>query len=165
MFADAKKKYPAIKLTIVGDTLYWSEDYRRRLEGQIKDLSLKESCFLLPHTQSPFRELSNHHVFCNASFEEPFGRSIAEAQAAGMPVVAFDGGAVGEIVISGLTGLLAPYGDETAFVRALGTFVENPALVATMGKAGRQRAALLFNRDVQIPLIGETLLSSSAVSP
>jgi glycosyltransferase involved in cell wall biosynthesis len=165
MFADAKKKYPAIKLTIVGDTLYWPEDYRGRLEGQIKDLSLKESCFLLPHTQNPFRELGNHHVFCNASFEEPFGRSIAEAQAAGMPVVAFDGGAVGEIVISGTTGFLAPYGDETAFIHAMGTFIENPALVAAMGKAGRQRAALFFNRDIQIPLIGETILSSPAVSP
>jgi len=165
MFADAKKKYPAITLTIVGDTLYWPQDYRWTLTDQIKELSLEESCFLLPHTQDPFRELGNHHVFCNASFEEPFGRSIAEAQAAGMPVVAFDGGGVGEIVISGRTGLLAPYGDETAFVHAMETFIENPSLVATMGKAGRQRAAVLFNRDIQIPLIGETILSPPAVSP
>jgi glycosyltransferase involved in cell wall biosynthesis len=159
MFAQANKKYFNIKLTIMGDTLYWSQDYRRKLCDQIADLSLESSCFLLPHTQTPLRELGEHHVFCNASFEEPFGRSVAEAQAAGLPVIAFDSGAIREIVVSGETGFLAPFGDGAGFIQALGKFIENPALIARMGKAGNERARRFFNRDVQIPLICGHLLN------
>jgi glycosyltransferase involved in cell wall biosynthesis len=44
-------------------------------------------------------------------WDEPFGLVAIEAQAAGSPVVAFDRGALGEVVRNGQTGLLV--GDAT----------------------------------------------------
>jgi len=160
IFALAKKQYPDANttLTLVGDTLYWSRDYREHLRKQIQQCGLTSSCTLLSHTEKPYDVLGRHHVFCNASYNEPFGRSIAEAQAAGLPVVAFDSGAVKEIVEHERTGLLVPYDDTSGFVRAMGRFINEPRLARSMGIKGHQRAKEFFNRDIQVPAICNELL-------
>jgi glycosyltransferase involved in cell wall biosynthesis len=50
-------------------------------------------------------------VLCPAMWEEPFGMVAAEAQACGTPVVAFRRGALDEVVVDGVTGLLVAPGD------------------------------------------------------
>ncbi|MGA8014443.1 MAG: glycosyltransferase [Candidatus Dormiibacterota bacterium] len=45
-------------------------------------------------------------VLCPARWEEPFGMVAAEAQACGTPVVAFRRGALGEVIVDGVTGFL-----------------------------------------------------------
>lgn len=54
---------------------------------------------------------------------EAFGMALLEAQAAGLPVVAGDGGGVSAIVRHGETGLLTPVGDAAAFAAAVATLV------------------------------------------
>ena len=149
-------------LTIVGDTLYWDQSYRRSLERQIASLNLGDGCTLLPHTAAPYDILCRHDVFCIGSHLEPFGRVVAEAQACGLPVVGFDSGGIGEIVDNGETGALAAFGDIEGFTTAMRGFVDDPALIARMGWAGRERAAKLFNRDIQLPKIADFLRESAA---
>jgi glycosyltransferase involved in cell wall biosynthesis len=55
---------------------------------------------------------------------EPFGLVPLEANACGTPVVAFDIGAVREVVADGHGGLLVPPGDLDAFCRAVGRVAE-----------------------------------------
>jgi len=50
-------------------------------------------------------------VLCPARWEEPFGMAAAEAQAAGTPVIAYDRGALAEVVRDGETGFLVPPDD------------------------------------------------------
>ena len=50
-------------------------------------------------------------VLCPARWEEPFGMAAAEAQAAGTPVIAYDRGALAEVVCHGKTGFLVPPDD------------------------------------------------------
>ena len=50
---------------------------------------------------------------------EEFGIAMVEAQAAGRPVIAADGGGAQEIVIPGTTGELVPVGDVDAMAEAL----------------------------------------------
>jgi glycosyltransferase involved in cell wall biosynthesis len=50
-------------------------------------------------------------VLCPARWEEPFGMAAAEAQAAGTPVIAYDRGALAEVVRHGRTGFLVPADD------------------------------------------------------
>jgi glycosyltransferase involved in cell wall biosynthesis len=50
---------------------------------------------------------------------EEFGIAAVEAQAAGRPVIAVDGGGARETVVPGRTGLLVPDGDRDALTRAL----------------------------------------------
>ena len=50
-------------------------------------------------------------VLCPARWEAPFGMAAAEAQAAGTPVIAYDRGALAEVVRHGKTGFLVPTDD------------------------------------------------------
>ncbi|MGH2772461.1 MAG: glycosyltransferase, partial [Actinomycetota bacterium] len=53
------------------------------------------------------------------AWEEPFGLAMAEAQAAGCPVVAFKRGATEEVIVDGLTGILVEPGDIAGAVVAV----------------------------------------------
>jgi glycosyltransferase involved in cell wall biosynthesis len=75
-------------------------------------------------------------------------------------VVVFDSGGVKEIVEHERTGLLAPYNDVNAFVIAMGRFIDERELISSMGKRGHLRAKEFFNRDIQMPLIGERILNA-----
>jgi glycosyltransferase involved in cell wall biosynthesis len=165
IFNQVTKRFPLgqATLALVGGTLYWSKDYREELENFIRVNNVSENCVLVPHTENPYEVFPLYDVFCSASYKEPFGRAIAEAQAVGMPVVAFDGGGVGEIVEHGQTGLLAPYGDMGAFARAMETFIEQPERIRTMGAKGRERIKKFFNREVQIPLIVDRILETANI--
>src|SRR4051812_27164043 len=50
-------------------------------------------------------------VLCPAKWDEPFGMVAAEAQACGTPVVAFDRGALGEVIVQERTGSLVASDD------------------------------------------------------
>jgi glycosyltransferase involved in cell wall biosynthesis len=58
-------------------------------------------------------------VLCPARWEEPFGMVPAEAQACGTPVVAFKRGALGEVIVDGLTGFLVAPDDVRAAADAV----------------------------------------------
>jgi glycosyltransferase involved in cell wall biosynthesis len=59
-------------------------------------------------------------VLCPAKWDEPFGMVAAEAQACGTPVVAFRRGALGEIIVDGVTGFTVAPGDFSAAAAAVG---------------------------------------------
>jgi glycosyltransferase involved in cell wall biosynthesis len=142
-------------LDIIGGTWYWSEQYRQSLQQRIQEAGLSEACHLLPHTSDPDAMYASHDIFCIASQDEPFGRVIAEAQAAGLPVVAFCEGGVAEIIVHNDTGFCIQPDDTNAFIDALGVLCRDPLKRAAMGDAGRKRMQHLFNRDTQIPAIVE----------
>ncbi len=56
-------------------------------------------------------------VLCPAKWAEPFGMAAAEAQAAGTPVIAYDAGALSEVVVHEKTGFLVAVGDVAAAAR------------------------------------------------
>ncbi len=58
-------------------------------------------------------------VLCPARWEEPFGMAAAEAQACGTPVVAFARGALAEVIVDGVTGLLVAGDDIDAAAHAV----------------------------------------------
>ena len=58
-------------------------------------------------------------VLCPARWDEPFGLAAAEAQACGTPVVAFRRGALGEVIVDGVTGFLVPPDDVQAAAEAV----------------------------------------------
>jgi len=83
-------------------------------------------------------------VLCPARWEEPFGMAAAEAQAAGTPVIAYERGALAEVVRHGKTGFLVPPDD---VVRA----AERVRQVAMISRAGcRRHAEANLNLEVAI---------------
>jgi len=80
-------------------------------------------------------------------WDEPFGLVGLEAMAHGKPVAAFDVGGVREWLEHGVTGLVAARADAAALAEALEALLGDPARSASMGAAGRERAAHLFSLE------------------
>ena len=80
-----------------------------------------------------------------ASDQEPFGRTVVEAMATGLPVVATRCGGPEEIIVDRETGLLVPLDDPRAMADAVEAVVRDPDLARKMGQAGRRRAEASFS--------------------
>jgi glycosyltransferase involved in cell wall biosynthesis len=81
--------------------------------------------------------------------DEGFGFTALEAAAGGKPVVAFAGGAIGEIVEDGRSGRVVRRGDRDGLASAVLQLAADRALAARMGQAGAARAAR-FGIDAHI---------------
>lgn len=121
---------------------------------------------ILPHQGDDglLAELAQAQVALLPSHSESFGLSIAEAQAAGLPVVAYSAGSVPEVVEDGRTAWLAPLGDVEALARALAGAVRDPEECFVRGLRGRERGARLFRweRTAERVLDGLAHLAPSA---
>ncbi|MBD3322169.1 MAG: glycosyltransferase [Chitinivibrionales bacterium] len=159
MFADLQNECGStrVSLTLSGSTAYWPQNYRDTLKNKIAAYGMEQQCSLLPHTEQPLSLLCEHDVFCISSYNEPFGRVVAEAQGCGLPVVGWNSGGLNEIVDHSKSGFLVTYGDFRAFVKAMKKFVFNPGCIDEMGSKGRRKAKIAFNRNKQIPLLCDYL--------
>lgn len=89
-------------------------------------------------------------LFCSAtamvlpSIYEPFGISLLEGMAYGLPCIAVNRCAMPEIVRSGETGLIARAEDVDSLAEAMIELGKNPRDAARMGAAGRARVELHF---------------------
>jgi phosphatidylinositol alpha-mannosyltransferase len=71
---------------------------------------------------------------------ESFGIVLAEAMAAGLPIVASDISGYRDVARSGMEALLVPPGDPGALVAAVRQVLDDPALAKSLGERGRKRA-------------------------
>ncbi len=91
------------------------------------------------------RELEWAQLAILPSHVESFGLAIAEAQAAGLPVIAYRAGAVPEIVEDGSTGWLIPAGRTDLLSTAVGEAMESSERSFVMGLTGRKRMDCHFS--------------------
>lgn len=94
---------------------------------------------LLPREHA-LTEVAGHDLFVWPGLREAYGLVYLEAQAVGLPVVAFDSGGVPDVVAQDETGLLVPEGDEAAFADALEALLRDPERRERMGRAARRFA-------------------------
>lgn len=85
-----------------------------------------------------------------ASGFEGLPNVVMEAMAAGVPVVASDIPGTNELIVSGETGFLVPLGDRAAYARFAHKILEDPALRARLGAAGRKRIESEFTVDAMV---------------
>ena len=86
-------------------------------------------------------------IFALPSLAEGISNTILEAMASGLPVVATDVGGNGELIEAGVTGLLVPKADPAALADTLARYVDDAALRAEHGRAGRLRVEQQFSLD------------------
>jgi glycosyltransferase involved in cell wall biosynthesis len=78
---------------------------------------------------------------------EGFGLAAAEAQAAGLPVVAAGVDGLREVIVDGQTGLLVPPDDPSALAAAIVRLIGTPHEAFNLGRRGRKRAVEQFGME------------------
>lgn len=114
--------------------------YARRLDALVSAAGLTRHVTF--HGDVAYEEVSafyrNASVVVNPSLSESFGRSLIEAMAFGLPVVATRVGGMREIVEDGREGILVPAEDAGALAEAVVRVLSEPGLAERMGRAGRE---------------------------
>lgn len=121
---------------------------RARLEALAAELGVADRVEFLGHCTDMPALMAGADLVVLPSLYEGLPLSLAEAMAAGRPVVATDVGGTREIVADGRTGLLVPPGDPTALAAAISTVARDRSLAAAFGAAGRRRVEQRFGADV-----------------
>jgi glycosyltransferase involved in cell wall biosynthesis len=121
-----------------------NEAFVTRLHALVAAAGLQERVTWLGEREDVPELVRALDVLLAPSTQEPFGRSLIEAMALGVPVVATDEGGTREIVSDGCEGLLVPPARPGAWADAIRTLGEDAALRAQMGQAGRRRVERAF---------------------
>ncbi len=92
------------------------------------------------------RLLNEFTLLAHPARQEPLGRVLLEAAAAGVAVVATDVGGTSEIFPAELrAAVLVPPDAPDSLAAAIGLVLEDPALSAALGRAARQRVEQMFD--------------------
>jgi glycosyltransferase involved in cell wall biosynthesis len=132
---------------IIGER--WSDkDESRRFEQQLHEKAERlpgRVHFLGPRSDIP-ELLDELTILAHPARQEPLGRVLLEAAAAGLPVVATDVGGTGEIFPpDSHSARLVPVDDADAFAAAVSDLLAHPASRDSLAKAARRRAEEQFS--------------------
>lgn len=134
---------------LAGTAMFGEDDYVAELHAQVDRLCLQEKVVFLGQVDPIDAFLPTVYILVHASTSpEPFGQVVIEGMAAGIPVVATDGGGVKETVVHGETGLLVPMGNAQALADALIMLIDRPELRAKFSSKGRQRVLRHFTATI-----------------
>lgn len=147
--AAAQMQHPDARFVVIGGRVFTDErdelDLPRQLESRAAELGLAGRVTFMGHREDLADIWPHLAVVAHTAEAEPFGRVVAEAQVAGIPVAAFRDGGIPEVVADGETGLLVPAGDVAALGEAIDRLLGDPEMRGRMGAAGRERAGVRFD--------------------
>jgi glycosyltransferase involved in cell wall biosynthesis len=126
-------------VAVVGAPWAGDEAYVASLEALAEEQAPGRVHFAGP-LPDPWQALAGMDVLAVPSRMEPFGRVAAEAQLAGVPVVAADAGGLPDAVSDDVDGLLVPVGDVPALTVALRRILEDADLRRRLAAAGLESA-------------------------
>lgn len=135
-----------VDFVIAGEDKSHRGENRQGIEGLIKESGLAQRISLNGWVDDVAKLLPTLDLFVSSSRSEPFGLSIVEAMAAGVPVVATMSEGAREIIEDGKTGRLVPIGEVEALARAIGELLSDPEardrLSANAGRVVSERFSL-----------------------
>jgi glycosyltransferase involved in cell wall biosynthesis len=116
----------------------------RGLVGQARRLNLEDRVRFCPRVSDEdlprYLAVADIFVFPSQNRLEGFGLAVAEAMAAGLPVVVADMPGVREVIEPGVEGLLTEPLIATDVAAQVRRLLDDPAAARQMGAAGRRRA-------------------------
>lgn len=147
----------SIQLLIAGDG-----DCRDELITISKQLKIKNILFLgaIPRSEL-FKYYSAADIFAYPGIGEALGMVYLEAQASGLPAVAYATRGPSEAISHNLTGILTPEGDIEKFSTAIIKLIENESMRKTMSANGPIRIKNLFEIEKNFSMVGQTLVTIS----
>lgn len=140
-----KQQYPGVEFGLVG-----------RIDENPNSISQAElngwmaDNVLVAHGQQPDVKpyIADCSVYVLPSYREGTPRTVLEAMSMGRAILTTDAPGCRETVVDGDNGFLVPVKDAAALANAMLKFIEQPELIATMGKRSREVAEQKY--DVEI---------------
>lgn len=126
---------PKVRLMLVG-----SGPREAYLRLRARELGVSSEVEFVGWVDNVWPYLASADLFVSATSQESFGIAFLEAMAAGLPVVAFDGGPDPGLVESGKTGLLVPGGDVGAMAASVQQLLGNSEARNAMGFEAEDKA-------------------------
>jgi len=137
----ARKQIPHLKLLFIGEG---QADYLQSLHRLVEELGLSDTVAFAGFRPDARQLATACRALLMTSPVEPFGRVVAEAMLDGVPVVAVEGGGMGELVDDGVDGLLCPPNDSGALADRLRFLHDNPGTAQALAGAAREKAVEAF---------------------
>ncbi|MDM7935833.1 MAG: glycosyltransferase [Cyanobium sp. CZS 48M] len=133
--------------------------HRELIEALIAQLDLADRVHLLGMRRDIPQLLSQSDLFVFAARpDEGFGIAMAEAMAAGVPIVATDVGACREVLNDGRCGLLVQPGSPQSLAEGISATLADPAAALTRANAARKRASGEFSVAAMAEAYGQELM-------
>ena len=89
--------------------------------------------------------MNSAHMFVQASHQEPFGRTLLEAAASGLPIIATNVGGTPELLRNGLDAILVEAGNPDQLAEAITKLIDHPDMANSLAVSARQRIEELFS--------------------
>jgi glycosyltransferase EpsF len=140
IFQAVHRVQPLARLALIGDGLL-----RPSIEQLAVTMDMTDSIQFLGIRDDVSSIMTCADIFIFPSLFEGLGAVLLEANAAGLPVVGSDVAGLSEAVANGKTGFLHPVDDCQAMVQSILLLIQDPALRADMGAAGRERVRERFS--------------------
>jgi len=159
-FALAKREYPNMVLTIIGDASD-ADGMKEKsiILGSVARHNLSDSVVFLGFQPKDrlLGEFGKHHLFLSPSRVAENGDKeggspvvITEASASGLPVISTFHCDIPEVVLNGKTGLLSNEKDVEGLRESILFFIRNEEKLIEFGRSGRSHVESEYNLDVQL---------------
>ncbi len=138
-----RREFPRLRLLLVGSakfvhaqTRHDNHAYEAGLHRLVDELAMRTHVTFLGEREDIPEILAALDLSLVPSWDEPFGRVVGEALAAGVPAVATSVGGPREIINDGVNGLLLPPRQPAMWATAVSTLLANPSRLEAMRVAG-----------------------------
>lgn len=150
-FARVVTEFPRAVLHVVG--AYNTRYFHSMLMPEVSRLGLADRVRFHGHQPATAvaERLSRAALVALPTFMDTAPNVLAEARAAGVPVVASAVGGVPELIEDGVDGVLVPAGSAEPLASAIVALLRDPVAAAAMAERGRERVRRDHRASVQVP--------------
>jgi L-malate glycosyltransferase len=142
---EIENEFPATKLLLAGDG-----PCRVKLESLARKLGLSDDVIFAGFVKDIESVYAALDVFLLPSFFEALNNSLLAAMAYEIPSIAFNKGALGEIIEDGKSGLLVSGPNVPEISAAVAHFIRKRESARQLGKTARQRIEQNFSADKMV---------------
>jgi len=123
------------------------EIYEKKFREQIASFIPSENLYWLESVNQTELLLPAFDLLVHPAFGEPSGRAVSEAMATEIPVIAFDSGAIRDLITQRKDGILIRSDDPKEFAREALRLLADPALSAPMAMEARLAVLKAFTKE------------------
>lgn len=140
-FISIEKKFPELKLLIVGPTYKYDQVYISNIKEKIKELGLEDKVHLTKENVSNVEEyMQSSDIFILPSSKEGFPISIIEAMSCGLAVIGSDIPEIAKAqIVNGKDGYVFPVGDSVKLASAIENLIEDKNNIIKIGLEARKK--------------------------